>query len=230
MLYSLEDLTRYSAKIETHDFPVLEIFLTKTDHRLAYFMIDIGSWAEAQAILISIDLVTDISADDRSFKVDATLNDVNGADQLVMSDGRGAINGKLAKLDLETAKTISVDNDAGDEADQSRENGAAKLQRFNRFSKADIQGTDDTLGTFEDFLMSAETGQISHLVVDNGKVLSGRQLVVPIEKLTDVDLDASKLMLGITTSELNDAPQVETLDVLSRNWIDSIRTYYQLPL
>lgn len=234
MLLSIGDLTRFTATTKDASFPIKDVFFSLSDRDLSYLVIDTGSWFETDTVLVSSRLITGVSTDNREIALETDEATIRSAprwqdDQSSSLDAFppivvGPFGNTISPLMLASMARKAPDaTTAGDALTQ-------RLDRFSEVDGIDVFGRDGELGRVVDLLLSPKIHEITHLVVDNGKVLAGRQLIVPIEKLRHQAAQDTHLVLNLTSSELANAPQMEYADRLNRNWIDALRSYYQLPV
>lgn len=234
MLLSISDLTRFTAKARDASFPISDVFVSLSDRELSYLTIDTGGWFATDSVLLSANLITDISTDDRTLTLNVDEATIRSAPTLP-EDSSSLVDALPPILIGPFGNTISPEMMAmmahsnrgktGDATARTRH-----LDRFSQIEGTDAFGKDGELGRVVDVLVSPDTHTLTHLVVDSGKVLSGRQLIVPIEKLRYQAEQETHLVFDLTSSELKNAPQMEYVDRIDRNWIDALRTYYQLPV
>ncbi len=232
MLLSIGDLTRFTATAQDASFPIKDIFFSLSDRSMAYLIIDTGQWFDTNTVLVSTSLIADILADDRTVTLDADEAKIRSAPR--WQDDNSALTDALPPIVVGPfGNTISPAMMAAMIQQPEHAEGdimTDSLDQFTKLDGMDVFGNDGELGRVIDLLLSPKTRAITHMVVDNGKVLAGRQLIVPIEKLRHQAAQNTHLVLDLTSSELADAPQMEYADRLDRNWIDALRNYYQLPI
>ena len=234
MLFSIGDLTRFTAHTKDATFPIKDVFFSLSGRTLSFLTLDTGSWFESDSAIVSARLLTKVSTDDRTVTLDTDEAHIRDATRW-SENGSSAMDalppiviGPFGNT-ISPAMMIAMDRNAS----QQTTGQVAQAQRCEQFSSMenmDVFGSDGELGRLIDLLLSPETREITHMVIDNGKVLAGRQLIVPIEKLRHQAEQETHLVLDLTSSELAAAPQLEYADRLNRNWIDALRNYYQLPV
>ncbi|MCE8006133.1 PRC-barrel domain-containing protein [Aestuariivita sp.] len=233
MLRSLDDLTRFTAVAADASFPIKDVFFSLSDRTLVYLLVDTGSWFDSDTVLVSAGLISDVSTDARTLTLDTDESQIRAAPEWheehasLLSAMPPIVVGPFGNT-ISPAMMVAIAS-ASMESEPADTTLTQTLEHYGKIKGMDVFGSDNQLGTLVDLLVDFETRKITHLVIDNGKVLAGRQLLVPIEKLRYQAEQGTHLVLALTSSELEDAPQIETADRLDRNWIDVLRTYYRLP-
>lgn len=234
MLLSIDDLTRFKAEVKDASFPIKDIFFSLSDRSLSYLVIDTGSWFETDTVLVSSALISSVSTDDRVIRLDTDEGSIRSAP--VWQEGQSSLLDAMPPVIVGPfGNTIAPAMLAAiarrEQGDTARGQALTRdLESFSSMARTEAFGTDGEIGRAIDFLVSPETRDITHVIIDNGKVVAGRQLVVPIEKLRYQADQETHLVLDIASDELADAPQMENADRVDRNWFDALRTYYQLPV
>lgn len=73
-----------------------------------------------------------------------------------------------------------------------------------------IEATDGSIGHVEDVLFHDEFWTVSHIVIDTGPWIFGRQLLCGPEYLQDVDEAAHSLRVGLTKAQIKESPDLDT--------------------
>lgn len=217
MLFSLNDIRRFSIVAGDNTYPVDDVFVDLNTWSVTYVSVDLGGFLNAETVLIGLDKLGQPDATERSWA--AEINE----DMLRAAPNWDEATGVLP----ETGQGVLLAK-SGDA--QGAGAKVTPLGRASRIHNLPIMGTDGEIGKQDDFLFDAESGKISHIVIDNGRVLPGRQLVVDVESVRRLAADGTHFVVNIDSKTLNDAPQIEETDLASRSWIEMIRSYYQLPI
>ncbi|WP_224825071.1 PRC-barrel domain-containing protein [Cognatishimia sp. MH4019] len=213
-----------------------DVFFSIADGTLAFLLVDTGSWLQSDTVLISSKMISDISIEDRSIELDITAAQLEAApvwkeDDTIFLDAMPPVVVGPFGNTISPAMMAALIRQRRQEQDSSvAEELIDDLDQFTTIQGTDVFGTDGELGNLVDFLMTPEERKITHMVIDNGNVLPGRQLVIPLEKLRHKAAQDTHLVLDLTSSELADAPQLEAINRVNRNWLDDLRSYYGLPI
>jgi len=89
-----------------------------------------------------------------------------------------------------------------------------------------IAASDGQLGTVSDFLFDDATWMVRWLVVDTGKWLPGRKVLLPPFVLGHLDSKEQEFSVRLTMQQVKDSPDIETDRPVSRQMETSIYDYY----
>jgi hypothetical protein len=89
-----------------------------------------------------------------------------------------------------------------------------------------IAASDGQVGTVKDFLFDDATWLIRWLVVDTGKWLSGRKVLLPPSVLGHLDSEGEKFAVKLTMQQVKDSPDIDTDRPVSRQMETNVYDYY----
>ncbi|MGY9049148.1 hypothetical protein P775_18870 [Puniceibacterium antarcticum] len=241
MLRSFDDLVRYQARMGEDRFPITDLLFNAQDGALKYLMVDTGGWLDSQQALVAASLVGEMTVDTAEVVLKATPEEFAQAPRWegehqplfpILSNLPplvvGPFGGTYAPLAL--AAEIDAETDAEDaDRDPRAEAAMKRFETAKSWLGVDIFGRDGALGVLDDLLLDPETGRITHLVIDNGKVLSGKLLVVPYSVLR-YRAGGGHLVLDTNAEALGKAPQIDQIDRLERHWHHDVHNYYMIPV
>ena len=104
---------------------------------------------------------------------------------------------------------------------------STELSGMNVYNRAD---TTLKLGSLENLVVNAHTGQVLFGVLDTG--FGGKLIPVPWNALrlqTDATTQKSSLMLHKTSDELQNSPTIEknsVVDITDAKWLQSLDTFF----
>lgn len=98
-----------------------------------------------------------------------------------------------------------------------------QLQRFA------IRASDGNIGSVEDFYFDDERWAVRYLVVDTGKWLPGRRVLISPHHIASLDWTAEELHLTLTRDQVKNAPDIDTHKPVSRRQEVAHYAYYGLP-
>lgn len=93
----------------------------------------------------------------------------------------------------------------------------------------DLRGTDDSVGSIHDLLFDTEGWEVRHLVVDTGKWLPGRQVLLPPAVLETADWPARVASVRLSRQQVKDSPAVESDKTVSRQMEMELYSHYEVP-
>ena len=65
-----------------------------------------------------------------------------------------------------------------------------------------IEAMDGTIGHVSDFLMDSATWSMRFLLVESGPWYSGKEVLIPMDKITRIDHEASRVHIALTKADL----------------------------
>ena len=89
-----------------------------------------------------------------------------------------------------------------------------------------IEASDGRLGTVSDFLFDDATWLVRWLVVDTGKWLSGRKVLLPPSVLGHLDEEKENFSVRLTKQEIKDSPEIDADRPVSRQMESHLYDYY----
>jgi sporulation protein YlmC with PRC-barrel domain len=89
-----------------------------------------------------------------------------------------------------------------------------------------IAATDGRLGTVSDFLFDDASWLVRWLVVDTGKWLSGRKVLLPTSVLGHLDPNGNEFAANLTMQQVKDSPDIDTERPVSRQIETNIYDFY----
>ncbi len=89
-----------------------------------------------------------------------------------------------------------------------------------------IDASDGRLGTVSDFLFDDASWLVRWLVVDTGKWLSGRKVLLPPSVLGHLDRERGAFSVRLTMQEIKDSPDIDTDRPVSRQMESHLYDYY----
>jgi hypothetical protein len=92
-----------------------------------------------------------------------------------------------------------------------------------------IRATDGELGAVEDLYFDDETWAIRYLIVDTGKWLSGRRVLISPISVVQTDWAAKQLDVALTKRQVENSPNIDTHQPVSRQQEAEFLGYYGYP-
>jgi hypothetical protein len=92
-----------------------------------------------------------------------------------------------------------------------------------------IRATDGELGTVEDIYFDDETWAIRYLIVDTGGWLAGRRVLISPISVVHTDWDAKQLDVALTKKQVENSPDIDTHQPVSRQHEATYLGYYGYP-
>ena len=90
----------------------------------------------------------------------------------------------------------------------------------------DIQAKDGSLGTVSDFLFDDSTWKVRWMVVDTGRWLTGRKVLVHPSAVISAEYGARKLNVALTKAQVQDSPDILQDRPVSQQMQNDLYGYY----
>ncbi|MBM4025242.1 MAG: PRC-barrel domain containing protein [Planctomycetes bacterium] len=91
-----------------------------------------------------------------------------------------------------------------------------------------IRATDDEIGAVDDFIVDDEGG-IRYLVVDTGKWLAKRKVLIPPAWVTDIRWEEQKVWVDVPRQTIKDSPPYDPAAPVNRRYEVRMYDYYGRP-
>ena len=85
--------------------------------------------------------------------------------------------------------------------------GDAHLRSTQAVNGYHLQATDGIVGHVCDFLMDDKSWAIHQLVIKTGHRFTGKEVQIPVSKVTEISYDASKVFVSLTTDAVEKSPE-----------------------
>ena len=93
-----------------------------------------------------------------------------------------------------------------------------------------IQGSDDTIGHVEDFIVDDETWEIRYLVIDTSNWWFGKKVLVAPCWASHVSWEESKVYVDMTRQAIKDSPEWNAAAPVNREYETRLYDYYGRPV
>ncbi|ETX27288.1 PRC-barrel domain-containing protein [Roseivivax isoporae] len=240
MLISLADLLTFRIRAGEARHPVGDLLFDGATMAPAYLSVDIGGWLERECLLVAAARMRDVDPaggevildtredelrDAPRWRDDQPLGDFLAAMPPLVVGPFGATHAPLA-MAAELSPQRSPDDAGGD---------ARALELLERFESAsdwigsEVFGADGALGTLASLVLDTGQNRLTHLVIDNEKVLAGKLLAVPASILRH-RAKGGHLVLDVTRAALNAAPQMRDLGDLDQRGTTALHAHFVPPM
>ena len=92
----------------------------------------------------------------------------------------------------------------------------------------EIQATNGEIGEVSDFLVD-EHFKLRYLVIDTGKWLTGKKVVLSTAWISSVKLEGRTVVMNIDKKRIEEGPQYSDEHVLDREYETRLHAHYQYP-
>jgi hypothetical protein len=103
------------------------------------------------------------------------------------------------------------------------------LRRFTDLKNYAIGAVDGDVGSIHDLFFDDEDWTVRHLVVDTGRWLSGRKVLISPMAIVGIDPSGLRVLTRLTTVQVREAPDIDTDAPVSRQHEMRLAAHYGLP-
>ena len=100
------------------------------------------------------------------------------------------------------------------------------LLSLKNMSKYSIEAKDGAIGHIDSFLFDEDKMNIRYIVVDTGKIIPGRKVLITPSAVTEIEPVSGLLSLEITTEQVKNSPDLDTHKPISRQQEIELHKYY----
>ncbi|MFN8081651.1 MAG: hypothetical protein U0Q19_19000 [Kineosporiaceae bacterium] len=86
-----------------------------------------------------------------------------------------------------------------------------------------VEARDGSIGTVDEATVDVDS---AHLVVDTGKWIFGRKVVIPAGLVTEVDEAGHKVWVDLTKEQIKDSPEFDADRAIDSEYLGTLGTYY----
>lgn len=239
MLASTADLLRYRARAGDVTHPVSDILFTPQNLSLTYLMVDFGSWIDSAQLLVDASRIRSVNTAQAEVVLDASARDLDDAPRWD-GDGSGLdsllsalpplVVGPFGATHAPLALAAEMAPERGPAHEDPRaESALSRSERVTEWIGATVFVSDGEAGSLASLLYDPDLGRMTHLVIDNDKVLAGKLLVVPAATLRH-RATGGHIVLDIPRRTLDAAPQIDEMERLARHWVPGVNAYFVPPM
>jgi uncharacterized protein YrrD len=105
----------------------------------------------------------------------------------------------------------------------------AMIRTMEPMKKFEIVATDGRIGAVDDFYFDDERWAIRYVVVDTGRWLQGRRVLISPLSISHFEWGAQRLLLSISRDRVKDSPGIDTHQPVSRRHERDYFDYYGYP-
>lgn len=92
-----------------------------------------------------------------------------------------------------------------------------------------IDGTDESIGSVDDFYFDDHNWTVRYVVVDTGSWLLGRRVLISTEAITAIESIPETITLNLTKEQIENSPSIEEEQPISREHEVMLHNYYGWP-
>ncbi len=250
MLLSTNDLRGMSIHATDGDLGKADDFyFDDQDWTIRYVVADVGSWLEKRKVLISPASIPTIAPDLKRFMTSLTKEQVRESPswdtdkpisrqyEALFADyykypyyWGGPASWGYVPYPVDTADAAGMKTPSAEEiADIKAEIQQSHLRSTRAVNGYAIEADDGEIGKVYDFILDERSWQIHYLVVDVGRWLPGRKVLVSPRWIESIDWTRSKVKAQLARETIRHAPGYDNPRSISREYEERLFAYYGKP-
>ena len=203
---------------------VKDFYFDDESWTIRYMVVQTGSWLLGRKVLISLDSVKKINCDMADFQVDLTCEqvrnspDVDTAKPVCRQHEEELhkhyilppywINAPGITWGIDNypvVEELEAENDKNDESTKDDQH----LRSARQISGYLIHANDGEIGHVKDFIVDLESWRITSLLVDTRNLLSGRKVLLPVEKIMRMEWADMEVYVNVTRGFIIESPEFD---------------------
>lgn len=192
--------------------------------RVRYFDVDTGRWLPGRRVILSPQVVEAVDYAAETLATALTQDQVRNSppleSRMPVSRQREAEQAQYYAWGVYWSETESV----LDEVERD-----SHLQSTRAVAAYRLQAADGEIGQVADFIVDDRDWQIRYLVVDTGKWLSGRQVLIPPNWAEAIHWDTQTVTVGLERATVENSPEYDSAAPINRKYEEVFYDYYGRP-
>jgi len=212
MKISVKGITGFKLGAKDGEIGVVkEIYFDDQNWIARYLIVKTGNFLDEKLILISPQALLVPDWDNELFPTNLTIDQIIGSPDIdtdkpvyrqqekkLYDHFPWDIYWALGLIPLEDSVEIAI----SEKENESVAKADPHLRSSDKVIGYSIQATNGELGHVEDMIIDTDSWKIISIVIKTGNWFSGREVLLPIEKVSEIDWMASVFKIGSTVEEL----------------------------
>ena len=203
---------------------VKDFYFDDESWTIRYMVVQTGSWLLGRKVLISFASVKKINCDMADFQVDLTCEQVSNSPDVdtakpVCRQHEEELHkhymlppywinapGITWGIDnYPVVEELTAENDKNDESTKDDQHLRSARQIIGYL----IHASDGEIGHVKDFIVDLENWRITSLLVDTRNLLSGRKVLLPVEKIMRMEWADMEVYVNVTRGFIIESPEFD---------------------
>jgi hypothetical protein len=226
MILSLKSLMGYKVRAIDNDIgEIRDFYIDKLHFKVRYAVLDLGPWLPKPPVLVSPAKFGRPDGEAKAFPTSLTVEEIKRHPG-IRNDGDGiqdehsdAGNWKIWRPSWDP-EGMPVFDEPGEAEDPETGEGSDeppdmdRLQGTGQLMEYSIHATDGEIGVAEDFIVETDTWILNYLVINTGKWLPGKSVIVSVSMIRGVEEAPSQdgvasLHLGMAREDIRESPEYD---------------------
>lgn len=235
MLALITDLTKATATVGSKNVSVDDIFFERETGALKYLSLETGGWLDPDVVLISAGLMAGYDADSRAMELRLEEDDLKTARRIDPATDRtgvltamppivvGPFGGTVSPM---MATAAIAESEAAVAAAERPRVALPGVERTSEWIGQPVFGSDGELGMLSDLLFDPALSAVTHVVIDDGGLFNGRNIVLPLETVRHRGEKDGHIVTRASHAQCESAPLLQDVAKVDRTWLDSLRHHF----
>lgn len=216
---------------------VKELYFDDESWVVRYLIVDTGNWLSGRVVLISTQAILVADWNNRIFSVNLTKDQIKNSPDIntelpvsrqeevklqkyypwVQYWGGGYYGGGSGALALSPgpiAMGLPTTKFTEEETEQEK-NADKHLRGTKNVTGYNIQATDGEIGAVEDFILDETKWEIDFLLVDTGKWLPGKKVLISPKLINEIDWGNSTVRVETSVEFIKSSPEYDPAQLIS---------------
>lgn len=253
MLLSINELRGMSLHATDGDLgQVDDFYFDDQDWQLHYIVVDVGAWLASRKVLISPAAIATVAPDLKRFMASITKEQVRNspdwdADQPISRQyealfadyykypyywsgpAQWGYAPYAAGVGVAAAVGGQPETTKAEMGELKREIEQSHLRSARAVTGYSIETSDGAIGAVHDFLLDDQNWRIHYLVVDTGKWLPGRKVLLSPRWIDAIDWAHSQVKTSLAKETIRHAPGYNAPAAITRDYEQRLFAYYGRP-
>jgi sporulation protein YlmC with PRC-barrel domain len=244
MLRSISDIRGYKLAATDGDLGrVGDVFFDDRSWTVRYFVVDTAGWLASRLVLVSPVAVTDATAQQRRLHVRLSRQQVEDSPPVTTDEPFSRlIEERLAQhfdwplywvgpgaMGVPPPPRAAVVSNENDEIGRTVAEVEKSLRSAKEVAGYRIRASDGEVGEVHDFIADDQTWRIRYLIVDTGRILPGRKVLLSVDWIKNVNWASSCVEVDVSVESVKGAPEFDAAEPVNRALEVRLYDYYGRP-
>lgn len=227
---------------------VKEFYFDDESWVVRYLIVDTGNWLSGRVVLISTEAIVHADWDNKIFSINLTKEQIKNSPDIntelpvsrqeeiklqkyypwVQYWGGGYYGGGSGVLAVgpgPLAMGLPATNLTKEETEQEM-NADKHLRSTKKVTGYNIKATDGEIGDVEDFILDETKWEIDFLLVDTGKWLPGKKVLISPKLINEIDWETSTVSVQTTVEFIKTSPEHDPTQLIFVVHHDNLIEHY----
>jgi len=238
MLRLLNELKNYTILTKDGESgKVIEFLFDDTNWIIRYAVINIRKWLSGGDMLVSSQSFEQPDATSKMFQISLVKEEIKNSPSLPKDR---VISREYEKELIDYYNLPEYWSASRDEQNENNDNieelknkikttEEFKLRGVEKFEDFIVHATDSEIGNISNFLVDDETWMIKFIVVEAGKFLKAKKILLSPEWIAKIDWEYKAFTVNINAEKINNSPEFDPNKLFQKECEEVLYDYYGNP-